>query len=369
MREQPQASSADAEAQRFLAFGRTDPDPMDEAFAQAEQEIAAADKEIAASKDKPAEEPAIDLTAEDPPADGKPAEEKPADAPADKPAETPAADKPAEGDKPAEEPPAEPKPDPVTTARLARIAKEQGKLDRDRKAWKDEQKATLDKAARWDALEAAKAKGRIEAMRQVFTPEEIAGELYQELTDHIYSGEGSGTQTITKADVAKIVKDAIEADRKQRTDADTAAKTQRQTEAETGYVRLVVEELDANIAKYPAIQERWGAEDMTPEEGAAARARIVAEAARYHQQHGRAPDAETLLGILEAKFKGKVAAPAPAPTQPAATTPPKPAAAPASKTVTSSWTSDSSPPPAKPPAKRLSAEEALEEALREAGAA
>lgn len=252
--------------------------------------------------------------------------------------------------------------DPEVADRLARIAREQRRLEKSKQSWKAEQEAwraeqatKLASAASWERLQEARTtKGRMAALDAIFDAGEIEADLYQELTERVY-GKGDGATGLTRADADKLVEAKLAAARKADEDAakkaaDDAeqARATKATESETGYLAYV--NVGYDPAKYPVL-----ASILAELPDAVSGRDILAYAKSYHAEHGEAPSAEDVLGHFEEKLKKKF--------QPAAIEEPQ-AGARVPPTVTRDWNADSRP---KDPGKKMSLADSLAEAKRQAG--
>lgn len=259
-----------------------------------------------------------------------------------------------EGEKPAETPaPAE----PDETSRLARIAKEQRRLEKKQQAWKQEQKDIVEAAQSWKKLQEAKTgKGRMAALELLFDAGEIEAGLYEELTERIYR-KGDGATTMTKAEADQLVEAKLAAARKAdddaRTKKDQDAVQTKEAEAQAttaGYLEYVNATFQADTKKYPILAAVL--EDL-PE--AISGKDIQAYAEAHFKEHGQAPTGDEVLAHFEVKLSKKFT---PAKIEDPADTAPVP------KTVTSSWGSDPTP---RDPNRKMSLAEITAQAKREAG--
>lgn len=202
--------------------------------------------------------------------------------------------------------------DPDVTGRLARIAREQRRLEKSKEEWKTAQKADLEAAASWRNLQEARtSKGRMAALDALFDAGEIEGDLYTELTERIYK-KGEGAQ-LTPADVDKRVEEKLAAARK--TEEETRAKAEtdakavtaaRQQESEGKYLDYVNGTFEAAKDKFPTLSAVL--EDL-PEAvtGSQILAHVRSTMDAYVKEHGspdgyQAPTAEDVLGHFEAKL-------------------------------------------------------------------
>jgi hypothetical protein len=268
------------------------------------------------------------------------------------------------------------KTDPELTRRLARIAREQHKLDEKIATFREEQRvaaeaagAMAEKAKRWEAFDAAKTKGdKIEALKTLYSKDEIEGDLYLAMTEYVASG---GKEGLTREEAVAIARKELEDARAAEAAAkaaEAAAAAEKSAAIRSNYVRTVESAYDAD--KYPAIETHGVSGEQ-----------LLQHADAFFQEHKRGATPEELLQRIEDDFvakaqrvvekkkpptpapaaNGKSPAAAPASAAAAPAPAPKP---PATATVSARQTSDA--PPVNT-ARRLTAEEALEEALRQAG--
>lgn len=167
--------------------------------------------------------------------------------------------------------------------RLARIAAAE---DRTRKAaeettaertrWTTEQAETVAAATRWRELEAAKGRGKVEALKTLYTEGELTSEVYNELTDLVLSSLKEPTPDEL---IERKIANGIAAAKKADQDAAETARTEQASKAKDGYVGII------RTAFETAKPEDFTAEDVTPE-------KVHDIAGLFYQAHQRAPNAE-----------------------------------------------------------------------------
>jgi hypothetical protein len=284
--------------------------------------------------------PPVEAPAEAPPAEpaAPPAEPNPSEPPAEAPApETPAEEKPA-----VEEPGAQPA-EVLAARNLRRLKREHKRLTERQAEWRASQAAALDKAAKWDAFQAAKASADpLAILRQSFTDDQIVGDLYQKLTEHVYS---QAPRPLSQDEVDRRVKATLEREKQEREAAERKAAeetTQRRTKVERDYLGLVGAALSPE--RYPFVNA-YGVHSSN----------VLAYSESFYKEHGRAPDGHEVLSHFEKQFAER----APKKAPPAASAP---KAAPV--TPSSTWRNDATP---RNGAGKLSLRDSLEAAKREAG--
>ncbi|HYF56233.1 MAG TPA: hypothetical protein VEA41_18410 [Salinarimonas sp.] len=147
--------------------------------------------------------------------------------------------------------PAEPEADPKTAARLARIARAEAKVREREKALEAREKTSAERLEKFQKFEEAKTKGgRLAALRVLFDEGEITGELFQELTDHVYS---SYKQPTAEELARKAAREELEARQKADQEAKTKAAQERETEVRSTYLGVAQKSIEAEPGRWPLI--------------------------------------------------------------------------------------------------------------------
>lgn len=212
---------------------------------------------------------------------------------------------------------------------LAKLAKEQRRIDSQRSQLENDRKAlhgAAEDGARWRTLRETAGKSKVEAIKAVFG-EDAVEDVYWELNDHVLKTHKEPTAEekaarAARAETSRVLEEKAAAEKKAREDKESATTAEVQR-VQSEFVSSVSKYHAANYDKYPALKallERFPT--------AVSERDILTFARTHHEANGKLPGDEEILQHFEVKAKAEGAT----------TQAPSTAATP---TVTREWRGDS----------------------------
>lgn len=247
---------------------------------------------------------------------------------------------------------------------LARLAKEQRRIDKQKAALESDRKAlsgAAEDGQKWREARALAATSKLDAVKAVFG-EEALEEVYWALNDHVLKNHKEPTtdDVVDRKVEEKLtarMKAAEDAAKAKADDAEKKAREEQEATAARAAEGLAVTIRDVNallqkdVAKYPALMAAVNAYGKRGKQ-AVSRGDIEAFMKGHHGAKGALPTEAEILDHFEAELRATFDEIRPASDS-----------VPGTRTVTSSWRADS---PVKE-AKDLTLAEITEQAKREAG--
>ncbi len=172
----------------------------------------------------------------------------------------------------------------------ARTARQEAKLRKDRAAFEAERTAQAEELAAWGRVKAAKTAGkRLDALRELFTDDEIA-DLYQtDLTAHYTTHTPEETP---ESRLEKLLDSKLEARTKLDAEAAEKAMTELRQEKQGVYMEHARKLLDTDGDKYPSVIRAIATGKMSQDD-------IFTYVERFATEHRRGPYPHEVFAAFE----------------------------------------------------------------------